>query len=65
MGKAHTGARERCEEEGTAEKCFGLAATPIPNLPAKLSAWARRTSQEGRNEAKPGKKGWRLVRKVV
>lgn len=33
--------------------------------PAKLSEWGRRTRQEGRSEAEPGKKGWRLMRKVV
>lgn len=63
MGRAHTGAREKREEEGTAEKCFGLTAAP--NLPAKPSEWDRRTSEEGRSEAEPGKKGWRLVRKAV
>lgn len=57
VGRALTGARERCEEEGTAKKCFGPTVTPIPNLPAKLSARGRRTSQEGRSEAETGERG--------
>lgn len=28
MGKTHTGAREKREEEGAAENCYELAATP-------------------------------------
>lgn len=65
MGRAHTGASEKCEEEGTAEKCFALTAASIPHPPAKLREWGRRTSQEARSEAETGKKGWRLVGKVV
>lgn len=64
-GRAHSGAKEKCKEEGAAEKCFGLTGTAIPNLPAKLNEWGRPTRQEGRSEAEPGKKGGRLVRKVV
>ena len=35
--RAHTGAEERCEEEGKAGKnCDGLIATPIPAAPSRV-----------------------------
>lgn len=44
---------------------MGLTAAPVPNLLQSSASGVEGQGKEGRSEAEPGKKGWRLVRKVV